>query len=128
MTSPLVLLTAALLVVTKVLDGYTTVRCINQPDQETHPQARRWMKRHGIRPTVVFVVALALVIVVLAAGIALASDSGFLSWTFVILGFPIAIIQLAVAHTNHSGRFNSITRVVARLHARAHARLATRDC
>ena len=110
--SVLVLLTAALLVVTKLLDGWSTLRSIGCPSQETNPRARRWMERFGVRRTVWAVVAVAMVIIATSTAMVVAIDRTWVDVGYVALGLPIAFIQGAVAHTNYTGRWNVVTRRV----------------
>jgi hypothetical protein len=110
--------TAATLVLTKLLDGWSTLRVIDHAGQESNERVRQWMLRYGIRTTVVLVVLLAIGIVAVSAWVSLVSGSTWLQATFVGLGLPISIVQAAVAYTNVTGRFNQITTLVWRLHGR----------
>ena len=112
----LVPLTAALLVLTKLLDGWTTLRLIGCPRQETNPRARRWMERFGVRQTVWAVVVLALAIIATSTVAVAVIDRTWVDVSYVALGLAVAAIQGAVAHTNYTGRWNVVTRRVLLIH------------
>ena len=116
------LVTAFALIVTKALDGLSTLRAVHDPDAETNPLARPLMRRCGVRATAALVFGLAVLIVAAALGLVWLSGSRLFAWVFVVVGLGVALVQLAVAHTNWTGRWNPITRRVLRAHRWAAAR------
>jgi len=112
----LIVCTAAALVVTKALDCLTTLRGIRSAAAETNAIARSLMQRIGIRRAVALIFVLALGCIYAAAAYALYSEQVVWRAGFVVIGLAISIVQAAVAHTNHTGRDNPITRRVRRMH------------
>lgn len=107
---------AVLLLITKLADAVTTMHCLNSSAQETNPFARHIMGRIGSGKAVWFIFALAAVIIVASLAVALHSGP-LMQAAFIAVGFPIAIVQAAVAHCNWTGRNNRITRQIFRFHA-----------
>ncbi|HOT00387.1 MAG TPA: hypothetical protein PLY66_05215 [Acidobacteriota bacterium] len=118
MLTAVVTLTSTLLLATKWLDCRTTARRVRCPADELNLWARRWMARHGVRPTIWGVFALAAAIIGISGAGAVGSGSAWAGAAYAALGLPIAAIQGAVARTNATGRPNAVTRAVARLYAR----------
>jgi hypothetical protein len=120
-----VVLAALAVVVTKALDGATTLRRIG-PDGagESNPVARAMMQRLGVRTAVVGVCVFAAVWAVLLAGLVLASGVAWLQLGYVVTALFVAVVQAAVARTNATGRANSVTRRVIALHGRMRRAIA----
>ncbi len=105
-----------LLVVTKFFDAFSTIKRIKSVSAETNPLARRMMARTGTGQAIWLFFFFALIIILLAGGMALTGDRT-LQWIFVILGVVLSVIQTAVAHSNWVGHDNVITRQIRHLHA-----------
>ena len=122
----LVLVVSLLLIVTKFLDCYSTVVRLKLPEEEINPFARAVMMRMGKTATVWVVFAIVLIIVSIVGGFVykltgtLGSHAegsilgAMIVWGYLFHGLGMAGIHTAVAHTNWTGRFNVITRVLAR--------------
>ena len=111
-----VYLVIALLVVTKFCDVASTAQRIDHPGAETNPLARRMMMRVGTTRAIWIVFVLAMIIIGVAGGAAVAGGN-LMKFLFIIVGVAISIIQGAVAHCNWSGHENAITKRVRVLHA-----------
>jgi len=111
-----VYLVIALLVVTKLCDVASTAQRIGHSGAETNPIARRMMIRVGTGRAIWIVFILALIIIGIAGGAAVAGGN-LMKSLFIVVGLAISIIQGAVAHCNWSGHENAITRRVRVLHA-----------
>ena len=111
-----VYLVIALLVVTKFCDVASTAQRIDHPGAETNPLTRRMMMRVGTTRAIWIVFVLAMIIIGVAGGAAVAGGN-LMKFLFIIVGVAISIIQGAVAHCNWSGHENAITKRVRVLHA-----------
>jgi len=119
-----VLVVAAALVVTKLLDVLSTLKVIRVPQQETNPLAARLMHAVGVRPAVWLVFALSCATVAANTWLALHGPRA-LAAAFCVLGLAVAVVQACVARANLRGRHDAVTRLVLRLHrqlGRLHAR------
>ena len=112
----IILCTAVALIVTKALDCLTTLRVIRAASAETNPIARNVMHRIGIRPAVALTFALATACICVVTADAWQSEHVAWRSSFVGIGLAIAVVQAAVAHTNHTSRYNPITHRVRRMH------------
>ena len=111
-----VYLVIAFLVVTKFCDVASTTQRIDHPVAETNPLARRMMMRVGTTRAIWIVFVLAMIIIGVAGGAAVAGGN-LMKFLFIIVGVAISIIQGAVAHCNWSGHENAITKRVRVLHS-----------
>lgn len=110
----LVLVAAALVIITKAADCLTTLRAVPVADAETNPLARGLMRRLSVRGAVTLVFVFACLWTCGAAALVLAQESSWASAGFVALALFVALVQGAVAHTNRTGRLNGVTvRVLA---------------
>jgi hypothetical protein len=112
-----VMATIVLLLATKAMDVWSTLRRIGNAADETNPLARKVMMGIGVKQGLLAVAVLALVIVQ-GAGIMAMRGGAALQAGYVLIGVPIAAVQFAVARCNLTGRDNFITRLVRRAHAR----------
>jgi bacteriorhodopsin len=102
-----------LIVATKFLDCYTTARGVRGVEQEVVPFAALLMKKIGVQTTIWGIFGLSVLLVIFAVILLFGPPAGSLyRWAYVILGTGIAVIQFAVAHTNHTKRFNAVTRTI----------------
>jgi len=110
------------LIITKLADVMTTWRRLVSVHQEANPIAQIAMRRFGVAGTCLMVMALSVVIVLLssqaAVGCGLAGQV-----VFIIVGFGISGIQLAVAHSNATGHQNCVTRPLLAMFRIVSARL-----
>jgi hypothetical protein len=113
--TPLIVCTTGLLLLTKAADCLTTLFRV-PTTAETNPLSRALMDRVGHRNAIALVFGVSVAIVAAASSAALLMNWWPATAAYVILGSAIAAIQLAVAHTNWTGRMNPITQRVARLH------------
>ena len=112
---PLVLIVAAGLVVSKLLDVLSTLRAIEAPHQESNPLVSWLMRAVGVRAAVwlVFVVACALI----GTSASLALDGPpVIAVAYCVLGLAIASVQACVARANLRGRHDWVTRLVMAVH------------
>lgn len=114
--STVLLLGATLVVATKALDCLSTLRAIRSPTCETNPIARALMRRLGIGPSVALVFVLASFWTAALAALALRSGSQGIQAIVASNCLLVALVQGAVAHTNWTGQWNVVTRVVLRVH------------
>ena len=103
---------ALLLAVTKLLDCLTTYRHVGCAAHETNPIGRRLMERLGFGRAIVAVYAISALEVALFAGLALATSWTWLGVLFLAYAGVAATLKVAVAHTNRTGYFNALTRLV----------------
>lgn len=99
--------TMLLLMITKLMDVFTTLVRIKSPNQEKNPAARYVIKRFGTATTVWGVFALSLLIIV-PTGIFALRMSEYYKIMYTLLGFLISIIQLEVARSNWTGNLNPV--------------------
>ncbi len=111
-----VYLVILLLIVTKLCDVVSTQHRINHAQMETNPFARQIMYRFGTKKAVwiVFLVAL---IIISVAGLAALNGDRTIKILFVFAGVAISIIQGAAAHSNWTGKDNSITKHIRIMHS-----------
>ena len=106
-------LTSAAVIITKWFDCTTTLKHINGIAMESNPIARALMYKFGIKGTIWFAFAVAIVVTVL-------SQLYVQVWTvhvvwdiaYVITGTFTALVQGATALNNHQGRANLITKTL----------------
>ena len=96
-----ILVTAALLLVTKFLDCWTTGRGLRGGLHEANPICRPLMVHFGPRTATRGVFGLAVLIVAVTAAGALGTDEPWYRAAFVALGLAIALVQAGVAFLNH---------------------------
>jgi|GEM_PF-733738 len=97
-----------LLVITKFMDTYTTMRRIQGISHETNPVARKLMGRLGVKPAIWAIFGLALVIIGLAGWLALHLGAIFQA-VFIIVGLFVVVVQASAAQANWTGRQNAVT-------------------
>jgi len=100
---------------TKLLDVISTLKCINSPDSETNPFARRIMKRLGIKPAILLIFLITLAIIFMSGYLALQCDF-IIQVVYIFLGTFISTVQGAVAHANWFEVDNGITSLVRKIH------------
>ena len=123
--SILVLVVSALLIGTKFLDCYSTIRRLDLPKEELNPFARAAIIRLGKGTAIWGVFVIVIIVVAIVGGTAYAQIGGLpddpegaiprliIVWGYVLIGLVISGIQTCVAHTNWTGRFNIVTRILA---------------
>jgi len=117
MSNFLVFMVAALLILTKFLDVWSTIRRIQHAEQETHPFASRWMGKYGVKRVSWAVFSLVIGIVILATLLVWINPFPVLTkGAFILLGLFVSLVQAAVAHTNYTGQYNFVTRWVGKMH------------
>ena len=116
----LILLTAALLLITKFLDCYSTkVRIGGNIENENNPLAQRIMRSLQFNETIWLFFLIAAVIIFLSTFMLFRMNAGLLYQSaFVIIGLFISTIQFAVAHNNYYRRSNTITRFIMKIYRR----------
>ena len=106
-----------LIILTKFFDCYTTAREISSIYDERNPLTRALMKKFGVQTTIWGILGLSIVITLLSFWLLIAYFNTLpMKILYILLGGFISVIQLAVAHTNHTKRLNRITRFL--LHSR----------
>ncbi|NBU75209.1 MAG: hypothetical protein EBS30_08325 [Planctomycetes bacterium] len=110
------------LVITKLADVMTTYCRLASVHQEANPIAQFAMRRFGVAGTCLMVMALSVVIVLLSSQAAV--GCGLVGQVFfIVVGFVISGIQLAVAHSNATGHQNCVTRPLLAMFRIVSARL-----
>src|SRR5690606_23056 len=114
----LIYLSAALLLITKFLDCYSTqVRIGGNFANEQNPLAQKIMGTRGIDETIWLFFLIAAVIIGLSTFMLFRMNAGILyQIAFIVIGLLISAIQFAVAHNNYYGRSNMITRSIRRIY------------
>jgi len=97
-----------LLVITKFMDTYTTMRRIQGISHETNPVARKLMGRLGVKPAIWAIFGLAVVIIGLAGWLVL-NLGVFFQVVFIVVGLLVVVVQAAAAQANWTGRQNAVT-------------------
>lgn len=97
-----------LLVITKFMDAYTTMRRIQGISHETNPVARKLMGRLGVKPAIWAIFGLAVVIIGLAGWLVL-NLGVFFQVVFIVVGLLVVVVQAAAAQANWTGRQNAVT-------------------
>ncbi|GAB2765708.1 hypothetical protein [Salinimicrobium soli] len=97
----LVLTTAALLIISKFFDCYTTHKYIDR-SRETNPIGARLMELLGEKTAIWAIFLFVLLLVSASAAYYFLFPSLFYGISFVILGAVVSTIQFAVAHFNYS--------------------------
>ena len=109
-----------LVVATKLADLWTTWRNVDS-SSETNPFGALLFRRTNVGVGVLVVGLLAAAIIGVSYGTAWAMGPAA-QLAVAALGVPIAVVQGAVAWTNHTRRFNGITRRIRRLYNRCSLR------
>lgn len=120
--SALVWITAVYVVWTKFLDCASTLRHVRTAEAETNAFARRLMRRIGFGRAVWGIFGFVTVWTVAIAASVLATGNRWTALGYAALALLVGTVQLAVARTNSTGRFNVISRAVLRLHVGRAAR------
>lgn len=117
----LIYLTAALLLVSKFLDCYTTrVRIGGNIDREENPLANRIMKSININETIWLFFLIAAIIICFSTWLLFQLNAGiFYKIAFILTGLFITVVQFAVAHSNYYKRRNIITRYIKNIFQKA---------
>jgi hypothetical protein len=107
----LVLITSALVLISKFFDCYTTHVGVTHPSQELNPRARRYMEKYGVKSTI-WIVFCVCAIVVIGSTYATIQWYNHLFFTvpLCLINCVLAFTQSAVAHTNATKRLNFFTR------------------
>jgi len=107
---------SAAVILTKWFDCTSTLKKIEGIQMESNPIARAFMYRLGIRGTVWFAFALAVLVTVLSQlYIHLWTVHPAWDWAYVFTGLFTAVIQGATALNNYHGRPNLITLLIFKL-------------
>jgi len=122
----LIVAAAALVIATKALDCWTTLRAVGpRGSAETNPVGRWLMRQLGVARAVAVVFVLSAASTIALAAIVQSAQGTTLQWVYVSVACAVACVQGAVAHTNWSGRWNVVTVRVLQWHRAMHA-LASR--
>lgn len=120
-TGILVWAAVALVALTKAADCVSTQLYVRNAHTETNPVGKALMHKLGFT-TAIWTIFSFVVVWVAAQAAAVLSGSWVVSAWFVLLSLWVSVMQLAVAWTNSTGRWNVLTRWVLRMHMRALAR------
>lgn len=120
--SALVWITAVYVVWTKFLDCSSTMRHVRTAEAETNAFASLLMRRIGFGRAVWGIFGFVTVWTVAIAASVLATGNRWTALGYAALALLVGTVQLAVARTNSTGRFNVISRAVLRLHVGRAAR------
>ena len=108
---------AALVVLTKFGDCWSTQQHVRSADSETNPFGKMLMRKLGFK-TAIWAIFAFVVAWVLALASAASSGSWLTQAWFVALAAVVSVMQAAVAYTNTTHRWNFITRWVLGVHMR----------
>ena len=108
--------TSAAVILTKWFDCISTLNKIQGIQMESNPIARALMYRLGIRGTVWFAFAVAVLVTVLSQlYVQLWTVHPAWDWAYVFTGLFTAVIQGATALNNYQGRSNFVTKSLFRI-------------
>ncbi len=111
----MILLSTIMTVLTKLFDLLTTLHRIEHAGQERNAMVRRWMHRWGVKKALWMSYAMVVVMATVGYWIAAHHFKEPISRiAYVIAATIISITNLAVAHTNYTGRLNAFTRWLSR--------------
>jgi len=112
----LILISAFLVILTKLADVLTTLRFLKYGNiaMECNKIARKLMSKFSHKSVVwgVFIISILIVVVVLWQ--VLASNSYWYKWAFVILSFLISLSQVSVAWYNYTGNANFLVSLISK--------------
>ena len=111
----------ALVVATKAADCWSTQRYVRNAQTETNPVGKFLMHKLGFTTAIWAIFSFVVAWVAALAATSLAGSWPVSAW-FMLLSLWVSIMQVAVAWTNTTGRWNALTRWVLRMHLRALAR------
>lgn len=105
------LVVAILIVVSKFLDCYSTVKGIkHNPGLERNPLARFLMKKIGFNTTIWSVFAFTVIISALSLYYVFADENQLFNISFIVIGFILSILQFLVVHSNITDNENIFTK------------------
>ena len=105
--------TSLMVIITKWFDCISTLKKIQVIQMESNPIARALMYRLGIRGTVWFAFAVAVLVTVLSQlYVQLWTAHPAWDWAYVFTGLFTAVIQGATALNNYQGKPNFITLLI----------------
>jgi hypothetical protein len=107
---------AALIVITKFFDCYTTRRFIVTPYGEKNPIARKLMLTLGIKNVIWGTFLLTILITSISYYGSIYYESFLYDTGFIIIGILVSAIQAAVVHTNYTGKINLITKILLKIY------------
>jgi hypothetical protein len=106
----LIIFSAIILSITKVIDACSTFIKIKTPAQERNKFAKKIMLKIGMVNTLRCMTIFALLVIVLASYIAVLSTVNIEKIGFIVIANLISIITCGVIYTNVSGKQNWITK------------------
>lgn len=101
-------------ILTKGLDCITTQRKIQSVHHESNPIGRWLMSKLGVVPAIWATFVIAVVLVAISHVWLVRKQVEVYDLVYILIGGLVAVIQAGVAHNNHTGRPNAITRWVTR--------------
>ncbi|MBT9547116.1 MAG: hypothetical protein IV090_17120 [Candidatus Sericytochromatia bacterium] len=111
----LLLFTAFLLGVTKLLDCLSTWQKLRHSNEETNGLFSHLMQRQGVGPAILLNFLLAMLIIIVFY-YALLQQTLLMQWLSLPLIALVILVQAAVAHANATGQYNLITRHLRKMY------------
>ncbi|MFA5480425.1 MAG: hypothetical protein WC002_10725 [Candidatus Muiribacteriota bacterium] len=108
----LIILTGILIIISKLFDVLSTIKILNSPYQERNIIARKIMIKIGIKTTCWITWILIVIFVTYYTYKTILSENPLELYGFIIIGNIISIFQFAIAHYNHTGKNNTITKLL----------------
>jgi len=108
----LIILTAILIIISKLFDVLSTIKILKSPYQERNILAKKIMMKIGIKPTCWIIWISIVILVTYYTYKTILSESLLEMYGFLIIGNIISIFQFAVAHYNHTGKNNIIIKLL----------------
>jgi L-asparagine transporter-like permease len=108
----LVLTTSALLILSKFMDCYTTIKYVKNLNAETNQIAKMLMIKFGFKSTIWALFLFVLIVTLVYTFMVLNLNNLILTIGFILLGSLISVFQFSVAKYNKTKKHNIFTKWV----------------
>lgn len=108
----LILTTSALLILSKFMDCYTTIKYVQNLNAETNKIAKMLMIKFGFKSTIWGIFLFVLIVTLVYTFMVLNLNNSILTIGFILLGSLISVFQFSVAKYNKTKKHNIFTKWV----------------
>lgn len=108
----LILTTSALLILSKFMDCYTTIKYVQNLNAETNKIAKMLMIKFGFKSTIWGIFLFVLIVTLVYTFMVLNLNNSILTIGFILLGSLISVFQFSVAKYNKTKIHNIFTKWV----------------
>jgi hypothetical protein len=108
----LILTTSALLILSKFMDCYTTIKYVQNLNAETNKIAKMLMIKFGFKSTIWGIFLFVLIVTLVYTFMVLNLNNSILTIGFILLGSLISLFQFSVAKYNKTKKHNMFTKLV----------------